>query len=150
MEWRISGTFDGKVVDLTIEGDAPPRAARPSTPTVAARTAADIDEEIATIRRTLGQPLSGLADDMVDLMASQNKGGKVSQARAMREVYAPLSLAQSKTPEDALVYGMETALAKSIPNVNYAKRAAESRTADAQAATATRPSGTGAYQVIGG
>lgn len=150
MEWKVSGTFMGQVVDLTISGEAPTRAPRPATPTATARTAEDIDDEIGGMRAALGANLARLADDMADLMASENRSGKVSMSRLLREVYAPLTRALEKgmTP-DALAHGMEVALAKGVPNVNYAKRAAESVGQTAPQRPAAQ-SGTGAYQVIGG
>jgi hypothetical protein len=124
-------------------------AKRSTAPRVSAMTEDDIAGSIDLAKGELSPPLRELAAQMVDLMASQNKGGSVSLGRVLREVYAPLSKAamSSDYAVSALEYGMEQAIAKGVPNVNYAKKAAGSFGESVAVAT---PAITDRYRTIGG
>lgn len=132
-ELDLHGTIDGEQVAVK---------RRKASSTVAATPDEDYEDLILTARGQIGIALCRLADEMVDLMARENKTGRVSVSRAYREVFHPLST--SKVPHDDMIYGMQAAVSKGIPNVNYAKRAAEGRNAApvAPAAPASR------YEVV--
>lgn len=152
-EWRITGRIsprnDGSMeVDLRAERVG---QARKSSPRVSAMTADDIAATIELAKGEMPRELVSLAEQMVDLMASTNKGGSVALGRALREVYAPLAKAASSSdyPASALVYGMEQALAKGVPNVNYAKKAAAGFT-EALPASSSVGASVSRYDIIGG
>lgn len=149
----VDYTLRGRIVPLedgsweldlhgTVDGERVVAKRRKASSTVAATPDEDYAETIEHTKRMLGSVLSGLADEMVDLMARENKSGKVALSRAYREVFQPLAVAA--IPTDDMVYGMQAAIAKGIPNVNYAKRVAEGRNAApvAPAAPASR------YEVV--
>lgn len=154
MTWKITGRIvprpDGSMeVDLEATKRASARAA--SGPKVGARTEDDITAAIELAKRELGPVLQGLAEGMVDLMARQNKRGQVSLGRVLREVYAPLAAAKTTHGVEALAYGMEQAVAKGIPNVNYAKKAASSWGSEGGVTPPpTMPPGPGRYDILGG
>ena len=122
-EWRITGRIspceDGALdVDLVVTKSAPARST--PLPRVKAMTADDIAATIDLAKEGLSPALIELAAQMVDLMASQNKGGSVSLGRALREVWAPLAKAagSGSYSVSSLQWGMQQAVAKSVPNVN--------------------------------
>lgn len=159
METRVTGRITpleggGFEVDLTVVGDAPTRAPRVATAKVQARTDDEVAQEIERIRGRMGQA-APLADSMADLLASENRTGKVARSRLLREVYLPLEAALDKgLTLEALAHGMEVAVSKGVPNVNYAKRAAEGWMdgggAQHSSYRPANPGGSGAYDVIGG
>jgi chemotaxis protein histidine kinase CheA len=61
---------------------------------------------------------------LAELMASENKTGRVSLSRVVRELYAPLVEMQSEFPEEAMRYGLRAAITSSAPNANYVRKAA--------------------------
>lgn len=154
MTWNITGRItpmpDGSMeVDLSAVRSAATRAA--SGPKVGARTEDDIVGAVEMAKQEIGPSLQDLAASMVDLMARQNKRGQVSLGRALREVYAPLAKAKAQYGVEALAYGMEQAVSRGKPNVNYAKKAASSWGSEGGATPppATPPS-PGRYDILGG
>ena len=157
MDWTVTGVVkplsDGSYeVDLrgTIEGfeaNVTKRVAS-RTSSVASKTDEDVQAEIDSCVAELTEELRGHAAEMADLLASENTTGRVALSRVLREVYRPLATATKKLPDAALTWGMEQAVAKGIPNVNYAKRAAEgySKTPPPP----RTPSPTGRYRALGG
>lgn len=132
MEWEISGKItprgDGSYgVELrgkSMSGGAAGRAPRGGS--ISAPSADDIDAEIERCRSGLDASLVVLGDALVVLMAEENKSGRVSAGRALRQIWLPLVSAAETIPSDALVFGLEAAVKKGAANVNYAKRAASS------------------------
>lgn len=128
-KWHITGSFtpkdDGSFdVDLTAEAVSATRA-RPA-PTVGAATDEDLEAERVRLAGQLGSSLDALARGMVDLMAAENKSGKVSLRRVVREVYQPFTRAVQNLGPEAMSFGMEQAISRGVPNINYAKKAAKS------------------------
>ena len=151
VEWRLTGEIrpgaDGAfIVDLTVSGDEPARPrSRTSTTKVVALSDDEIARRIEEALPRLGDELAELAGQMVDLMAAENKSKRVSLSRVWREVWLPVDAAVEKLGRDAMVYGMTTALAKGVSNVNYAKKAADSFSASPAAASIEDR-----YDMIGG
>lgn len=132
-KWRLTGTIrpvgDGSFeVDVTAETDRPVRA---KAPTVGAATDEDLEAERDRLASELGSTLDGLARQMVDVLASENKRGRVSLRRVVREIYQPFTSAVHAYGAEATAYGVEQAIRKGVPNMNYAKKAAKSYIEDA-------------------
>ena len=148
-KWNITGRIspmpDGSFeVDLTAETDRPVRKA---SPTVGAASEDELVAEVERLSMQLGGSLAGLASSMADLMAAENKRGKVSLRRVVNEIYLPLGSARDKYGDEAIRFGMEQAVAKGIPNVNYAKKAAASYGEGAGMVAST--STTDRYDILG-
>jgi len=63
---------------------------------------------------------------LAEILAAENKTGKVSLGRVIRELYEPIAEIAKTTPEEALRYGLRAAITAQAPNANYVKRAAAS------------------------
>lgn len=107
--------------DLAPSGASPkPRQAR-----ISALTGEQVEQQIAACRETLNG-LHPLVDQLVDAMADENKTGRVAAKRVLRELWIPIAALTEETDRSALRHGLEQAVAKGAPNVNYIKKAAAS------------------------
>jgi hypothetical protein len=146
MEWHVTGSLEpseggGFVIDLAMTRTGGSRKAA-SGPKVSVDES-NLAEAVEKIEELVGDRLALLAGQMVSLMAEQNKTGKVSLGRALREIYIPLEKLERDAGREAAEYGMEAALAKGAPNINYAKKAAAS-------CAAGTVSGSDPYELAGG
>lgn len=126
MEWRVTGTFGGQDVDLTITGigTSPPK--RTPGVKVSSMSDSDVSDAIARCRENLAPSVVAAADNLVEVFASSNKTGQVAASRLLREVWEPLVKARDSFTDAALVYGLDAAVRKGAASVNYAKKAARS------------------------
>lgn len=156
VEWSVTGTMTpnekgGFDVDLKAISASTPRAK--SGPKLVAVPDVDYEDRIARAREELGAVLGGLAFEMVNVMAAQNKTKTVSSRRALVEVYDPLVKARKTLDDEALVHGMQQALGRdpAIPNVNWAKKAATSYNESANTLAPSAPSVSASkYDILGG
>jgi hypothetical protein len=150
--WRITGRIvpqdgGGFEVDLVAESD---RASRPKGVTVGASTDEELQRQVDDLASQLGPRLSSLARSMAELLAEQNKTKKVSLRRVVNEIYQPFTAARNAHGDDALAFGAEAAIAKGIPNVNYAKKAAQSYAEEAPAMVGPNSTNTSTrYDILG-
>lgn len=124
MQYRVSGTVGEMVVDLVIS--APVREVGRSKKLIEVVTDEGLEAQVVEAKRVLGERLASQAVAMIDVLARQNKGGKMRFSRAVREVWLPLvhALEGSYTREQ-LEHGMSVALERGKP-VPYAKAVARS------------------------
>lgn len=126
MAWRLTGSLtprpDGSYA-IDVEASLV-RVSRAGSPAVSAVSDDAIEAEIEQAKESLGPKLATLADEMVQLLARSNRTGKVAVSRTCREIYRPLVSAGLTVDTDALIFGMQEAVARGVPNVNYAKKAA--------------------------
>lgn len=78
---------------------------------------------------------------LAEIMAAENKTGKVSLSRVVRELYEPLVHLESEVGEEAMRYGLRAAITASAPNAQYVKRAAGSFTRGGNGSGAPQRSG---------
>ena len=65
--------------------------------------------------------------DLADILAAENKTGRVSLRRVVATLYEPLLAYENNGSDQAsLEYGLRAAIAKGAANVNYVKKAASS------------------------
>lgn len=118
-------------------------------PAAPARAAADVSEDVQRCRTALGPAVSSMVDDLVRLMASENKTGKLAGTRAYRELWEPITELHAALGEQAVLAGCRAALTNAAPNANYVKKAAKNasrRRREQQAAPlSTRSSDMSAY-----
>lgn len=86
------------------------------------------EAEKVSLMAVIPGPLQMLVEDMIELLASQNKTGTMALSRGVREIVRPASkwLSADGVDLDAARRGLDGALAKGIPNVGYAKKVSES------------------------
>lgn len=121
-EERVVPSGTTPLSDAVPAPSTPPKRVAPQKPS---RTLEDIETDIATCRDRLGPDLAGMVDDLVLLMASENVTGKLSPARAHRELWHPISdLLDMLKPHD-LVAGVKAAITNGAPNATYVKKAAQ-------------------------
>jgi hypothetical protein len=128
-QYRIKGvirpTEDGAwEVDLSASRETP-KSGPKSTAKVSAKSDDEVAAEIQAVSHAVGPTLSRLARDMSDMLAASNKSGKVARSKVLREIYVPLASALERgISTEAMQYGLEQAIARDVPNMNYAKKAA--------------------------
>ena len=90
------------------------------------RSTADVERDIANCRQALGKRAASLVDDLVDVMAGDNKTGQVAASRVLRELWRPVAeLSQDEAVSaDALVHGLSAAVRAGAANVRYVRKAA--------------------------
>jgi hypothetical protein len=142
-KWRITGTIGPHKVDLVAESETPTRAS--SGPKVGQVGEEDLAAAVTEACEVLGPVLAEQAGLMTDLMASENKTGKVSLRRVVNEIYRPFTKLVQDYGVEAAEYGVDQALAKGVPNMNYAKKAAAGYRGEAQVV----PLPTTRYEVLG-
>lgn len=105
------------------EDQEPSAAKRPAAPPkVSALKVDDWAERAAELLEQSSYPSDLM--QLADLMAAENRSGKVSMGRVVRELYSPLVEMQGEFSEEAMRYGLRAAITSSAPNANYVKKAA--------------------------
>lgn len=105
--------------------DAVPAPATRVAPQKPTRTLEDVERDIATCRTKLGPDIAGMVDDLVLLMACENKTGKLAPTRAHRELWEPITALLDMLKPHDLVAGIKAAITNGAPNATYVKKAAQ-------------------------
>lgn len=140
MEYRIRGSIGEMPVDLVVEMPEVKRAS-PSAAKVGTKSDQQLLEAIDRIKTRVRPLLAQQGDALVELIASENKSGKTSVSRALREVWQPMdtALESGRYTREGLEHGMEVALAKGVPNIGYAKAVARGLSKDAEPVSVAVP-----------
>jgi len=98
----------------------------PKRPVVSAPTEADWQTRADELLAASHFPSDLL--QLAGLLGSENKTGKVSLSRVVRELYEPIVALQDELPDAAIRYGLRSALTarngRGAPNANYVAKAA--------------------------
>lgn len=152
MTWKLTGSLtprpDGSYA-IDVEASLI-RVSRAKAPAVSAVSNDDVEAEISNARREIGKDLEMLAGEMVELLAGSNATGKVAVSRTLREIYRPLVSALETYDPKALAYGMQEAVARGKPNVNYAKKAAASYSSSSPVVAPSPGHTTSRYTIVTG
>lgn len=149
-EWRVTGDIipndsGGFSVDLRAFREGAQTNKNAGSKKVGSLSGAELDRAVEEAMDRMGDRVALFASQLVDVMAAKNKSGQVALSRAYREVYLPVADWAGQVGEDAAAHGLGVAVEKSIPNVNYAKRAAESYSQGS-----SEGSGFDRYELVGG
>lgn len=120
---RDDASPDSSESDRVGAGDpSPGKAERTSTKTLSAPGMDELERRAADL---LDQ--SSFPSDLVqlaELMAAENKTGKVTLSRIVRELYGPLVEMEAQFSQDAMRHGLRAAIAGQAPNASYVRKAA--------------------------
>lgn len=135
-DWRLETS---SVPNGTVDETAP-RLRRVPT-----RADDEWEAERDTIRERLDTATAGLGAQvaaLVDVLAAENRTGRVALSRSVRALWRPIAEALDTYPPDAVAYGVEQALAandgRGVPNANYVKKSAARYAARGEATTTKR------------
>ena len=99
------------------------KSSSPKPSRVAARSAKEWEQERVRLEQRSQFP-EELAE-LARLLAESNKSGAVATSRVVRELYEPILALEAKLSTEALAQGLQTAIAKSVPNATYVRKVAE-------------------------
>lgn len=115
---------------------------------VAVATDDELEQAIAGHRARMdgaAPGLGGLVAALVEVLAAENRSGKVALSRAARVLWQPIAEMLDDLPADAVRYGVEQALAadngRGVPNANYVRKAAAKRAEGADPRSTNRTRG---------
>ncbi len=101
------------------------KSSSPKPSRVAARSADEWEQERVRLEQQSQFP-EELAE-LARLLAESNKSDRVATSRVVRELHEPLLALEAKLSTEALAQGLQTAIARSVPNATYVRKVAENQ-----------------------